>query len=946
VPRAVPPNILAKREFAPGLPEKGRARGIPRVGGRQTWELAVQDHHANRAGRHFDLRLGDPQTGVAHSWALPKAKLPGPGEKPVLAVQQGDHTMDYMDFKGTIPSGYGAGVVKRHLRDRAEVFHADPDKLKFNHYRGSGHDEFILRRTDDKKWLLQNVTPHSGSTPVLPKPKYKEEKREARLDPGDVSKVWAPKVDGAHNVFHLKKGRPIRAFSHRPSKRRVTGLLEQSHKVPGLMDKKVPDHLDGTIIRGEIFGRGLDGRPLAAETVGGMLNSDVWKSRQKQKEQGQLEVVTFDVVKHRGKDMTSATYEEKLKALKEVEKEFPNLRTTEVARTKDEKLRMLQAIREKKHPLTDEGVVEWSLSEGTKPKKYKFKPDSDLEIVGTFATKGGKYEGTHAGGILVKDEKGVVSRVGTGFTDDFRRLAHERPDLVIGRTAKITSMGKFPSGRLRIPSFQGLHMEKNDPSDIKKIEDETGVTLDQMTRSKQAHLTILTGGMGAGKSTWAKKHRGEFDLVVGTDVGAPKDGKYVMPSRQERKRVRKEKIRKVLEAHGEGKKVLFEGYQPGVTRFPRILAAADRRLEMGTSLPRRLFRVAKRSRQRGTSMVSDLKFALGGLPREREARKVIEQHGPLEKVSGSWREDYTKHTALNLGQAARDTRWLLSHPDADTKLEAAKKRIPSLANNLFYAAIPPRSHHTEEELADMDPHTHRQIFLHGYAPWKHKLAAALLRGKTASRTFTHNDDTYDVEKLWKIKGRARDVAPGPLLKGTGRSWGDGDQRYGWRDVLADPDKHKDEVAKIDAADLSYPILLHKGMVVDGIHRLVKAERTGQRVRAVNLSKADMMTGRLASKQAALLPLNKPVVVSKTKQKHIDSWAKRKNKEHLVSTNLGTVAYNPGRKTMHVEFAKGGLYRYSNVDPETYAGVLSAKASHGKNFHKNVKAQGFKYRRLV
>jgi len=817
----------------------------------------VQDHHANRAGRHFDLRLGDPQTGVAHSWALPKAKLPGPGEKPVLAVQQGDHTMDYMDFKGTIPSGYGAGVVKRHLRDRAEVFHADPDKLKFNHYRGSGHDEYILRRTDDKKWLLQNVTPHSGSTPVLPKPRYKEEKRESRLDPGDSSKVWAPKVDGAHNVFHLRKGRPVRAFSHRPSKRRVTGLLEQSHKVPGLMDKKVPDHLDGTIIRGEIFGRGLDGRPLAAETVGGMLNSDVWKSRRKQKEQGQLEVVTFDVVKHRGKDMTSASYAEKLQALKEVEKEFPNLKTTAVARTKAEKLQMLQAIREKKHPLTDEGVVEWDLHAGTKPKKYKFKPDEDLEIVGTFATKGGKYEGTHAGGIMVKDEKGVVSRVGTGFTDDFRRLAHERPDLVIGRTAKITSMGKFPSGRLRIPSFQGLHMEKNDPSDIKKIEDETGVTLDQMTRSKQAHLTVLTGGMGAGKSTWAKKHRGEFDLVVGTDVGAPKDGKYVMPSRQERKRVRKEKIRKVLEAHGEGKKVLFEGYQPGVTQFPRILAAADRRLEMGTGLPRRLFRVAKRSRQRGTSMVSDLKFALGELPREREARKVIEQHGPLTKV-----------------------------------------------------------------------------------------AAALLRGKTASRTFTHNDDTYDVEKLWKIKGRARDVAPGPLLKGTGRSWGDGDQRYGWRDVLADPDKHKDEVVKIDAADLSYPILLHKGMVVDGIHRLVKAERTGQRVRAVNLSKADMMTGRLASKQAALLPLNKPVVVSKTKQKHIDSWAKRKNKEHLVSTNLGTVAYNPGRKTMHVEFAKGGLYRYSNVDPETYAGVLSAKASHGKNFHKNVKAQGFKYRRLV
>jgi len=779
----VPPDPT--KEFAPGLPEKGRTRGLPQVGGRQTWELAVQDHEANRAGRHFDLRLGDPSTGVAHSWALPKAKLPGPGDKPVLAVQQGDHTLEYMDFKGKIPSGYGAGTVKRHLRDKAEVFHADADKIKFNHYSGQGHDEYVLRRTDDKKWLLLNTTQHVGRTPVLPKPKYKEEKKEQRLNPGDESRVWAPKVDGAHNVFFLEKGKPIRAFSHRPSKSRRSGLLEHSHKVPGLMDKKVPDSLHGTIVRGEVFSRGEDGRPAAAETVGGMLNSSVWKSRDKQKEHGKLEIVTFDVVKHRGKDLSAAPYAEKLKALREVEKEFPQLRTTEVARTKEEKLRMLQAIREGKHPLTTEGVVEWNLHEGTRPMKHKFKPDSDLKIVGTFATKGGKYKGTHVGGILVEDENGVVSRVGTGFTDDFRRLAYERPDLIKGRTAKIVSMGKFPSGKLRTPSFTGLHMEKNDPSDIKRIEDETGVTLSQMSRAKLAELTVLTGGMGAGKSTWAKKNKDRFDLVLGTDTGSP-DGKggYTSPSKEERDRIRKDKDERAVAAHREGKRVLLEGFPKGVLQHPRSLAAANHRLVLGTGPATRLFRVAKRSKQRGTSTLKDLSYAMGTFKEDRANYRKIKEYGPLTKVS--FFAGLRRRMVAGREQAEEQERQKYT----GARMRAGKHPKPTV-------------------------HLHK------------KLASLLLRGKTA----------------------------------------------------------------------------------------------------------------------ALLAPNTPTVVSKTKQKHIDSWEKRKGKLDLPSTNLGTVAYNSGRRALTVEFAKGGLYRYSDVPPETYAAMLKAK-SHGKHFHKNVKVPGLKYRRLV
>ena len=71
----------------------------------------IHEHHARRAGRHFDLRL-QHKNNVC-SFALPKAKLPD-GNGVLLAIRT--HT-DYddlsaLDFSGTIPSGeYGGGSL-------------------------------------------------------------------------------------------------------------------------------------------------------------------------------------------------------------------------------------------------------------------------------------------------------------------------------------------------------------------------------------------------------------------------------------------------------------------------------------------------------------------------------------------------------------------------------------------------------------------------------------------------------------------------------------------------------------------------------------------------------------------------------------------------------------------------------------------------------------------
>lgn len=120
--------------------------------------FCVQKHLASHL--HYDLRL--EHNGVLLSWAVPKGPSLDPTVKR-LAMQVEDHPIEYGEFEGVIPEGYGAGIVL--LWDRGtwtpEVDDVDAalrkDDLKFslNGYKLKG--SWVLVRTkggDGRSWLL------------------------------------------------------------------------------------------------------------------------------------------------------------------------------------------------------------------------------------------------------------------------------------------------------------------------------------------------------------------------------------------------------------------------------------------------------------------------------------------------------------------------------------------------------------------------------------------------------------------------------------------------------------------------------------------------------------------------------------------------------------------------------------------------------------------------
>lgn len=447
-------------EFAPGIPAARATQPIPAQSKPAAWEFALHHHVADKAGEHFDMRLGD-DAGHAHSWAM--RYWPKPGEVR-LAVQQPTHTRAYMDFEGEITDGYGKGHVDLARRERAEVLESTPDRVRFNLYPGREVEEYVLRRTRDKSWMLQNITRTRDAGPGAKLPAHKPRYRDVGIDKVDVTNpdtVLQAKLDGAHVIYDFgAEGQSPRVFSYRTSKLSPTRLIHHTPRVADMVGKRTPKGLAGAVLRGELVAQDPSGRSLPAAQTGGMLNAGVWKSRSIQRVQGDIKPFVFDVERWRGRDVSGLPWREKSKLLSRAQELAPWLKTPRTAVSAGDKAKLVADVMRGKEPSTEEGVVEWHQDHAI-PAKAKVQRERDVYVRKVFAETG-KREGLAGGFEFSLTPTGpIVGRVGTGMSHDLKRDLHDNPDRYVGLKAKILTTPAPESYAPRAPVFAGWHMEQD-----------------------------------------------------------------------------------------------------------------------------------------------------------------------------------------------------------------------------------------------------------------------------------------------------------------------------------------------------------------------------------------------------------------------------------------------------------------------------------------------------
>lgn len=444
-----------KQAAAKGIPDFRVFGDLTKLPTNKLVQFVVQYHKARKAGPHYDIRLGTPDTDL-YSWVTRKG-LPEPGEK-YLAIRQPLHSFSYGRFQGKIHKGYGSGEVKLIKYDKVFITKVTPDAVYFTTAYGKQPERFVLFKDKGTKWYIFNIT---DTKPLeYGKGKFVEipaEQAEYILDKLKEGSEVQAKIDGAAALVNILKNR-FDVLSYRIS---TTGRPIIHTERMGLSPyREIPKELSNSILRGEIYAENEKGEVLPPQQLGGFLNAALGKSLEDQAlHKAKLKTLLFDIYKYHNKliDPETVPYQKRKELLKKFIDVLPKDRfvIAEGAKTIDEAKELWNTIRSGKHPQTTEGIVVHQPLGS--PIKIKIRNEYDVWIKDIFRGTG-KYQNSAGGFIYSLTPDGPpIGRVGTGLSDELRKDMWLNKEWYIGRRARISAQGQFPSGAYRAPSLIAIH---------------------------------------------------------------------------------------------------------------------------------------------------------------------------------------------------------------------------------------------------------------------------------------------------------------------------------------------------------------------------------------------------------------------------------------------------------------------------------------------------------
>ncbi len=404
--------------------------------------LVVQQHDADRAGSHWDIRVVIPNQGrsISFVYGSSKEKIKN-GEQFSIGrgriskiIRQPDHSAKYADFEGTIDEGYGKGSVRKVYDKDILITKLNNDEIQFI-VEGQKVTMFQM----DEDWGMNSSGATTSKFKPLPKGKYAIPKEyDKYIQSGEY--IAQEKIDGGNYTMIIDEYGNGHIVSHREGK---DGWIDQQYKI---RDKSIYGDLPaGTVLQGEIWHK--DGPYRTA----GILNSHPLKAHNEQRKHGNLQFTAWDIKSLAGNDVSDLPHEERYELLKSMSDDY-HINVVKQYNIKNEK----QLDKALNHSLKHhgEGLVLKHKTDNSKP-WIKVKPVTIMNCEIVTVNEGDGRCKDSMGSITCKTENNGIVNVGTGYDDKTRKWFWDHRSELEGQIVEVEFLDET-EGSLRSPVFHRL----------------------------------------------------------------------------------------------------------------------------------------------------------------------------------------------------------------------------------------------------------------------------------------------------------------------------------------------------------------------------------------------------------------------------------------------------------------------------------------------------------